>query len=68
MVLEKRFSITGTFHGSIIYARTEGVARRKFHQMYNGESIVTVILRIVRVTKLGKCRKMYSPIKTIILQ
>lgn len=68
MVLEKRFSITGTFHGSIIYARTEGIARRKFHQMYNGESIVNVVLRVVRVTRLGKSMKTYSPIKTIKLQ
>jgi hypothetical protein len=36
------FSVTGTFHGSIVYASSEGEARRMFHQYYNGESILTV--------------------------
>ncbi len=37
-----RFAVTGTYHGSIIYARSEGDARRTFHARYNGESIVSV--------------------------
>jgi hypothetical protein len=38
----KAFAVTGTFHGSIVYADTEGAARRAFHKKYNGESIVHV--------------------------
>jgi hypothetical protein len=34
------YVVTGTFHGSIISARTEGDARRAFHKHYNGESII----------------------------
>jgi len=34
--------VTGTFHGSIIGAKTEGEARRIFHKYYNGESIISV--------------------------
>lgn len=37
-----RYSVTGTFHGSIIYAKSEGDARRAFHKKYNGESILNV--------------------------
>lgn len=36
----KLFAVTGTFHGLIIEAATEGDARRAFHRLYNGESIV----------------------------
>lgn len=36
----KTFIVTGTYHGSIIYANTEGEARRLFHKIYNGESII----------------------------
>lgn len=32
--------VTGTYHGSHVYARREGDARRAFHKHYNGESIV----------------------------
>ncbi len=32
----KTYYITGTFHGSIVYARSEGDAK------YNGESIIKV--------------------------
>lgn len=39
----KTFAVTGTFHGSIIYANCEGDARRAFHKKYNGESIISVI-------------------------
>ena len=36
------FYVTGTFHGSHVYSRSEGDARRTFHAHYNGESIVHV--------------------------
>jgi hypothetical protein len=39
----KTFAITGTLHGSIVYADTEGAARRAFHKTYNGESIIPYI-------------------------
>ena len=42
MIQIKVFAVTGTFHGSIIYAFSEGDARREFHKKYNGESIITV--------------------------
>lgn len=38
----KTFAVTGTYHGAIIYARTEGEARRIFHNFYKGESILTI--------------------------
>lgn len=36
------WAVTGTFHGSIIYAPSEGEARRTFHRYYNGESIISM--------------------------
>lgn len=36
------FAVTGTFHGSIVVAKTEGEARRIFHRKYNGESIIAI--------------------------
>ncbi len=36
------YAITGTYHGSIIQAKSEGDARRVFHKLYNGESIIIV--------------------------
>ena len=39
------YAVTGTFHGSIIYADCEGDARRLFHKYYNGESILTVKMK-----------------------
>lgn len=39
-----KYAITGTFNGSIVYADTEGDARRLFHKRYNGESILIVKL------------------------
>ena len=39
---EFSWAVTGTFHGSIVQSKTEGEARRAFHQKYNGESIVTI--------------------------
>lgn len=38
----KVYAITGTFHGSIVQAKSEGEARRAFHKAYNGESILYV--------------------------
>lgn len=37
-----RYSITGTFHGSIVLAKSEGEARRLFHEYYGGESIIGI--------------------------
>lgn len=34
--------VTGTFHGSWIYATSEGDARRAFHKAWNGESIIHI--------------------------
>lgn len=36
------WAVTGTFHGSLIEASTEGEARRIFHKHYNGESITHI--------------------------
>lgn len=36
------FAVTGTFHGSIVQAESEGEARRIFHKHYNGESILYI--------------------------
>lgn len=41
----KTFAVTGTYHGAIIYAETEGDARRLFHKKYHGESIINVIIK-----------------------
>jgi hypothetical protein len=38
--MQNLYLVTGTFHGSWIYADTEGEARRIFHEWYNGESII----------------------------
>lgn len=40
--MDKTYAVTGTYHGSIIGARTEGEARRIFHHVYGGESILMV--------------------------
>jgi hypothetical protein len=37
-----RYVVTGTFHGSIVEAKSEGDARRAFHKRYNGESILSI--------------------------
>jgi hypothetical protein len=39
------FAVTGTFHGSIVEAKTEGEAKRMFHKAWNGESITHCIDR-----------------------
>lgn len=36
------WAVTGTFHGSLIEAESEGEARRVFHKHYNGESITHI--------------------------
>ena len=36
------YAVTGTYHGSIIEASSEGEARRMFHKYYGGESILSV--------------------------
>jgi hypothetical protein len=36
------YAVTGTFHGSIVEAESEGEARRMFHKHYNGESITHI--------------------------
>lgn len=40
-----KFSVTGTYHGAIIYCVSEGDARRIFHDYYTGESIIGIIKR-----------------------
>lgn len=36
------YAVTGTAHGSLVEAKSEGDARRAFHEHYNGESITHV--------------------------
>lgn len=36
----KIFAVTGTYHGSIIWCKNEGEARKIFHKQWNGESII----------------------------
>lgn len=38
----KIWLVTGTFHGSVVYAASEGDARRAFHARYGGESIIHI--------------------------
>lgn len=38
----KSWAVTGTFHGSIVTAKTEGEARQIFHRYYKGESITHI--------------------------
>lgn len=38
----KTFFVTGTYHGSIVIAKTEGEARRAFHRAWGGESIIHI--------------------------
>ncbi len=40
--MNKVYAVTGTFNGSIVFASSEGEARRVFHKKYNGESILLV--------------------------
>jgi len=39
------YAITGTFHGSLVIAKSEGDARRLFRYQYKGESILSVLLK-----------------------
>lgn len=39
------YAVTGTFHGSLVEAHSEGEARRIFHRYYKGESITHVVKR-----------------------
>jgi hypothetical protein len=39
---KKIFAVTGTFHGSIVIAYSEGEARRLFHSAWKGESILCI--------------------------
>ena len=52
----KTYAITGTFHGSIVQAPTEGAARKVFHGYYNGESITHVrcltIMETIRLIEM----------------
>ncbi len=41
MIETKSFNVTGTYHGSIVEAINEGEARRIFHEVYKGESILS---------------------------
>ncbi len=34
------YYVTGTYHGAHVYAKSEGEARKIFHDYYNGESII----------------------------
>lgn len=53
--MEYLFAVTGTFHGSIVIAKTEGEARRIFHKAWKGESITHIINRgICTAEKLGQ--------------
>ena len=40
--MKKVYAVTGTLNGSIVFAQSEGEARRVFHKRYNGESILLV--------------------------
>lgn len=39
---EYLYLVTGTLHGSVVIAKTEGEARRAFHAAWDGESIIDV--------------------------
>jgi hypothetical protein len=43
------WAVTGTFHGSIIEAETEGKARHIFHKYYKGETIINIKKLINRI-------------------
>ena len=44
-IVYQTWSVTGTFHGAIIFCYSEGEARRIFHKRYNGESIIHMVKR-----------------------
>jgi hypothetical protein len=37
--------VTGTFHGIIVYCHRESTARESFHDIFNGESIISIYSR-----------------------
>lgn len=39
------WAVTGTYHGSLIEASSEGEARRIFHAYWGGESIIHIVKR-----------------------
>ena len=45
----KTFFVTGTFHGSIVIAKSEGDARRAFHKAWGGESIIHLVQKEVGI-------------------
>lgn len=53
------YAVTGTFHGSIIYAASEGDARRMFHQYYSGESII--LLKLLNKRNMWKLTQSKEP-------
>jgi len=40
--MDNQYAVTGTFHGSIVFAKSEGEARRIFHKKWDGESIINI--------------------------
>lgn len=58
----RTFAVTGTFHGSLIVSRSEGNARRAFHQAWGGESIVS--LRVMHGKWLQKPHWGFCPFNT----
>jgi hypothetical protein len=49
MIPEHTYAVTGTFHGSIVIASSEGEARRIFHDVYNGESILHITKKLTYI-------------------
>ena len=56
----KLFYVTGTKHGSHIRAKTEGDARRAFHEFYSGESIVCLMGADGKAYQPCHCEDFYS--------
>lgn len=54
-----RYSVTGTFHGAIVLAKSEGDARRVFHQHYGGESIIGMRQHINKGIKILQGRPFF---------
>lgn len=40
----RTWAVTGTYHGSLVIASSEGRARAEFHREWNGESIIHIKL------------------------
>lgn len=54
-----RYSVTGTYHGSIVLAKSEGEARRLFHKYYGGESIIGMRQHVKKGIKILQGRPFY---------